>query len=154
MAFVALTNEQLNTEFHRAVWDGHGSDYAKIANLLEAGADVNSYAPDNVPAANYQTALAQAILSNNFGLAVFLIDAGADVNQLTRQSGWFPLHCAITRWNLPMASMLLAHGADPHQRHQSHALVCQEETPLEFAVRLNTDFLGRHNDMVQVLSNA
>jgi hypothetical protein len=120
----------MNTAFHRSVWGGCGTDYAELATLVGDGADVNSYAPVGVPHGNYRTALAQGIFAHNSGLVIFLIEMGANVNQLTRQSGWFPLHCAVACNDRTMCDLLLRYGADPHARYED------SETPLEMATRM------------------
>jgi ankyrin repeat protein len=106
----------LNKEFHMAIWGGRGTNYAKLAELVEAGADVNSRGHREVPLSDHKTALAQAIHMENYGLFVFLLDLGADVNFLTRQSGSLPLHYAVSCHKNPavFVGTLLAHGADPH----------------------------------------
>jgi hypothetical protein len=126
----------LNTAFHRTVFGGYGADYAQLTALIEQGADVNSYSPSSVPFGDYRTALAQAIRVNNYGLSVFLIEMGANVNQITRGSGWFPLHCAVAAYSdssisRKMIGMLLGYGADPLRRCPH-----SNETPIEMALRL------------------
>lgn len=115
----SATQENLNKEFHLSINGGRGNDYAKLVELIEKGADVNSRGPRDVPLSDYKSALAQAIFVQNYGLVSFLIDLGADINQLTRRSGWFPLHCVVASYysgqmGLAIAEILLAHGANPY----------------------------------------
>lgn len=132
----------LNKEFHTLLDGGRGKDYAKLVELVQLGANVNERAPYSVPVADYRSALAQAVRMHNYGLVCFLIDLGADVNQLTRLSGWFPLHCAVSSYysepmGLVIAEKLLAHGADPYLSPLQTTGKGDNETPLEFAIRLN-----------------
>ena len=131
MSNIANNSEELNRAFHISVCGGLGTDFARLAELVGDGADVNSYAPYGAANGNYQTALGQAVDVNNYGLAMFLIDMGADVNRLTHRSGQFPLHCAIGRRNRTMIRTLLCHGADMDARHDDG------ESPRELAARLN-----------------
>jgi ankyrin repeat protein len=126
----------LNKEFHKAVWGGNGKDYTRLAELVEAGADVNSQGHRDVPGSDYTTALGQAISAENYGLFVFLLDLGADVNQLTRQSGSLPLHKAVGCYKNPaiFVTELLARGADPHLRTLPY-----NESAYELARRLGRD---------------
>lgn len=129
-----LLNEGLdaNIAFHQALWGGRGTDYELLAFLLGKGADVNSYGPGF---ANYQTPLAQAILGANMGLVNFLIETGADVNQLTSKSGWFPLNCACRFRDETLesiAKILLQHGADPRKYSPLNDMI--GGTPLEMAM--------------------
>jgi hypothetical protein len=123
----------LNKEFHKVVNGGLGTDYARLAELVEAGADVNSRGHRDVPGSDYTTALAQSIFRENYGLFVFLLDLGADVNYLTRQSGSLPLHKAVYCHKNPaiFVTELLARGADPHLRSLPY-----NESPYEMARRL------------------
>lgn len=122
----------VNVAFHQALWDGLGSDYALLAILLGKGADVNSYGPNGF--SDYRTPLSQAVLACNMGLVNFLLDCGADVNQLSRKSGWFPLHGACRFHNETyerIVKILLQHGADPHKYSPLNEM--SGGTPLEMA---------------------
>lgn len=59
-------------------------------------------------------------------VAEFLVlTAGADVNA-GDTDGWTPLHCAASCGNVPLAKLLVEHGASLHARTLS-----DQETPLE-----------------------
>ena len=137
-----MASRDLNKEFHIAINGGRGNDYAKLVELVELGANVNERATYGVPVADHRSALSQAIIMQNYGLVSFLIDLGADVNQLTRGSGWFPLHCAVAthysgKTGLVIAETLLAHGANPYLSPRKTTGKGDDETALEFAIRLN-----------------
>lgn len=125
--------EDVNKLFHKAICGGRGTDFAEIAKLVvEDGADINSRGHRYVPLSDHKTALRQAIGVGNYGLIIFLIDLGADVNQLTRNSGWLPLHSAVAEHNnLTTIETLLIHGADPTMKSN-----VDYETPIEMALRL------------------
>lgn len=129
----AAGQEDVNKLFHKAIYGGRGNDFAEIAKLVvEDGADINSRGHRHVPLSDHKTALRQAISMDNLGLVTFLIDLGADVNYLTRGSGWLPLHSAVAEHNnLPIIKILLEHGADPTMRSDR-----DYETPMEMAHRL------------------
>ncbi len=128
----------LNKEFHISVNGGLGTDYARLAELVEAGADVNSRGHRNVPVSDYSTALSQAMFRENYGLFSFLLDLGADVNYMTRESGSLPLHRAVSLYGTRLygnpqifVEALLARGADPHLRSLPY-----NESAYELAQRL------------------
>lgn len=125
--------EDVNKLFHKAIYGGRGTDFAEIAKLVvEDEADINSRGHRHVPLSDHKTALRQAIGVDNHGLILFLIDLGADVNQLTRGSGWLPLHCAVAEHNnLNIIETLLIYGADPTMKSD-----VDFETPIEMALRL------------------
>lgn len=95
-----------------------------VRMLLAAGADVNDTAPDgiagdtNARAAfkpNTQAgALLVAIDSGHEGMARFLVEHGADVNQ--HGAGRAPLHSAVQRQMPDLVRLLLARGASPNAR--------------------------------------
>jgi uncharacterized protein len=92
--------------------------------LLTAGADVNDSAPDGIAGdtnaraafkANTQAgALLVAIDSNHEGMAKFLVEHGADVNQ--HGAGRTPLHSAVQQRMPDLVKLLLARGSNPNTR--------------------------------------
>lgn len=48
------------------------------------------------------------------GMLRFLIEKGAEVNRLSKRSGWTPLHLAASTGNASAAAVLLQGGADPN----------------------------------------
>ena len=73
--------------------------------LVAAGADVND------TAATGTSALVVAAHSGHTGLALFLLDQGADPN--AAEAGYTALHAATLRGDETLAAALLARGADP-----------------------------------------
>ncbi|CRG91178.1 Delta-latroinsectotoxin-Lt1a [Talaromyces islandicus] len=85
--------------------------------LLEAGANVNSYAPDH-----YGTALQAATYHKHLKVARLLIEQGADVNVTYRTQRQIPLHAigmpeyspfgiAVERNDISLVQLLIANGA-------------------------------------------
>lgn len=83
-------------------------DLPSVRILVSAGADVDDADAWGVSATTL------AAHGGHVGLAEFLLDRGADPN--AAQAGFAPLHEAVMRNDLRMATALLAHGADPNQR--------------------------------------
>ena len=76
--------------------------------LLDAGVDVNEAAPTG------ESALVIASFSNQGEVARFLLERGADPNDLG--AGYAALHTAVVRGNLELVKTLCARGADPNIR--------------------------------------
>jgi ankyrin repeat protein len=84
-----------------AVADGNT---AAVEQLLAAGADVDSRAPDQA------TPLINAALGAQLAIAELLIGKGADV--MARNSGGFtPLHAAAFSGSVPISKLLLHNGS-------------------------------------------
>lgn len=94
--------------------------------LLDAGADVNEAAPTG------ESALVIASFSDQGEVAEFLLERGADPNDLG--AGYAALHTAVVRGDLELVEALCAHGADPNirltkgssQRRQSYWFAVSE----------------------------
>ena len=85
----------------------HG-DVEAARRLVDAGADIDDAAPTGA------SALVVAAHSGHADFARFALGAGADPNDIG--AGYTPLHAAILRGDLQMATALLAAGADPNAR--------------------------------------
>jgi len=85
---------------------------SRVRALIAADATLlNSYAPDGF------FPLALAVFFGNAETAAALLDAGADVNQQSRESMRIAaLHSACAARRLDLVQMLLSHGADPNAR--------------------------------------
>ena len=81
-------------------------DLEAARHLVAAGADVND------TAAVGTSALVVAAHSGHTGLALFLLDHGADPN--AAEAGYSALHAATLRGDETLAAALLARGADPN----------------------------------------
>ena len=142
---------QDDSALNSAVYYNH-AEILKI--LIEAGTDPNIHGEhvpalhvaasnDNVEAAkilishgakidtrdtiNNDTALIYGIRDGKFGVAEYLLDAGAD-HSLTDKRGFAPLHVAVARNDVRVAQCLLDHGAAINVRTQSEG-----KTPLMIA---------------------
>ena len=87
----------------------HG-DVEAAMRLIDAGADIDDAAPTGA------SALVVATHGGHSAFARFALEAGADPNDIG--AGYTPLHAAILRGDLEMATALLAAGADPNKRLQ------------------------------------
>ncbi|MCY4122379.1 MAG: ankyrin repeat domain-containing protein [Acidobacteria bacterium] len=85
----------------------HG-DVEAAHRLVDAGADIDDAAPTGA------SALVVAAHSGHADFARFALGAGADPNDIG--AGYTPLHAAILRGDLQMATAFLAAGADPNAR--------------------------------------
>lgn len=101
--------------------------------LVDAHADLKAADPDGTPALTF------AIINGHYDLATLLVEKGADVNQPDR-TGATPLYSAVdmhtlqtsfgrpelpravTDGSVPMAKILLAHGADPNSTLKTKVL--------------------------------
>ncbi len=107
---VELTTEVICETFERrglgfaAVAGGSGGEFGDFGGF---GRDRNQREPD----AGELTSLVYAARSGVIEAARVLLDAGADVNQLTRY-GWSALLAATQNRNYEMGKFLIEHGAD------------------------------------------
>ena len=83
-------------------------DLDTVGVLLAAGANVDEASPDGM------TALMVALIKRHEGLALFLLDQGADPNPA--EMGLTALHLASATGHLAVAEALLTRGADPNLR--------------------------------------
>lgn len=92
-------------ELFKAIRD---EDYARVKNLLDRGADVNS----KIVFETYMdlTPLRAAAQGNNTAIAELLLDRGAKIED-TNGYGWNALHSAAQEGNAQMVRFLLRRGA-------------------------------------------
>jgi uncharacterized protein len=83
------------------------TDWAKVAELVMSGADVNSSQPDG------STALLWAAYNDHLETAKLLLKAGANA-KAENHYGVTPVSVACTNGNGPLVQALLAAGADPN----------------------------------------
>jgi hypothetical protein len=74
--------------------------------LIESGADVDQSADEGY------TALVEAVIEDNLPVAAYLIEAGANVNQVA--AGQTPVMIAADAGNPELVQLLLENGADPN----------------------------------------
>ena len=79
--------------------------------LLARGANPNLAARNAMNVA----AIHAASAAGSFGIALALIEAGADVNAV-QQAGYRPLHAAAMTGQVDLAKLLLDRGADPNAK--------------------------------------
>ena len=102
--------------------EGDPAAVQEIAQLLDAGADINA------AGANGETALHAAACAGHVAAAALLLERGANVAAEMRQfQGWQPLHMAAANGHEAMVSLLLAHGADAGAWEHDHV------TPMHYA---------------------
>jgi len=97
--------------------------YKGIKFAIEQGADVNFVDK------NGDTVLCEAVNNNNFDIATFLLDSGAnpDINYHSFHAYGTPLHCAIFKDDYEMTELLVNKGANVD-------LCCYDVTPLTQSV--------------------
>ena len=98
-------------------------DEAAVRDLLSHGADVQTAHPDGM------TALHWAAQGSFVAVAAVLIDAGANLDAVTRIGHHTPLHVASTTGHVDVVRVLLAAGSDATARTSSGV------TPLHLAAR-------------------
>lgn len=123
--YVLLCCSRYNGDPGVPVWINYGGftpllfaarsgDPESAKDLLDAGANPNDIAADG------NSALTLAALSNQGDVAALLIDYGADVNYGASATGVGPgftaLHGAVLRSDVKLAKLLLARGANPDAR--------------------------------------
>ena len=99
---------------------GGGGNIAALELLHRFGVDVNGI-PGGVPPLVYMMFWATDPAGPRW-----LLEHGADANLAWGPDGETPLHAAARRWDVPMADLLVQHGADPMRRrsdgYTSHTL--------------------------------
>ena len=93
----------------KAVWS---DDLPTLRALLAAGADVDALDPGG------RTALMQAAVDRTEGIALALLEAGAEVDREDRGRRWTALHFAAQSRAIGIAKALLAHGADVNHQEK------------------------------------
>ena len=121
-----LTNDQTPVMFAAALnrgeairlLAGRGADVDVLSAVSEAGANQSSHAAErakNVASVGGNAALNFAAREGQFEAVKALLEAGAEVNQISGASdGMTPLVQAIINGRLDVAEVLLKHGADPN----------------------------------------
>jgi len=95
----------LKEQLHCAVQD---NDLGRVRELVESGVDPNAF--DDIG----KTPLHYACKNENFTIAEYLLEHGADVNAHHEASvGNTPLGDVAGSCSVKMAEFLLKHGADP-----------------------------------------
>lgn len=87
----------------------NAGDVARVVELIAQGADVNS--PDL-----FGTPLHLAAAKGRTGIALILIDRGADIEAAGEPEGALPLHTAALNGQSEVAALLLDRGADVDAR--------------------------------------
>lgn len=100
------------TALHFPAFFGLGAAAEITADLLAAGADVNARATNGFGV----MPLHSAVAGGHEGVAIALIDAGADVNA-SQSHGWTPLHGAAHNGLIGTVRTLIAAGADRGARN-------------------------------------
>lgn len=89
-------------------------DLDALELLHRFGVNVNGI-PGGVPPLRYILGFAVNTGSGLAGIR-WLLEHGADPNLGWKEPGDAPIHVAAQRWDVPMAELLVHHGADIHQR--------------------------------------
>jgi len=93
---------------------GGGGNLTALELLHRFGLNVNGI-PDGVPPLVYMM-----FWGTNPAGPRWLLEHGADPNLAWGPDGEAPLHVAARRWDVPMAELLVHHGADPVRRRADH----------------------------------
>lgn len=109
-----------------------------VKTLLQAGANANSAARNQMKVAPIHSAAANRDVKTALEIVRMLLNAGADVN-VTQHGGWTPLQQAAAHGNTELVRLLLERGAD------KNALAENGKTALDLAQK------GNHLDAVAVL---
>lgn len=115
-----------------AAFFGHAET---VSVLLEAGADPNAAAHNQLKAAPIHSAAA----AGRADIVKMLLERGANANA-RQQQGFVALHTAAFEGKLEIARLLLDHGADPN------AAADDGRTPLAFARE------GKHDDLARLIA--
>lgn len=94
-------------------------DSIKLVKLLiTTGVDVNGddLNDENREAWKLSSPLYKAVEENKTECVRLLLEAGAKVDEESGTDGWTPLQRASMLRNIPVAKMLVEHGADPNKR--------------------------------------
>uniref|UniRef100_A0A3P8WH04 Protein phosphatase 1, regulatory subunit 12C n=1 Tax=Cynoglossus semilaevis TaxID=244447 RepID=A0A3P8WH04_CYNSE len=103
-------------------------DDSKNRNREDVGEIINCSNADGI------TALHQACIDGSMEMVTFLLEHGADVNQVDSE-GWTPLHVAASCGYSDIADFLLRKGAS------LSAVNCDGDVPLDIALDENTESL-------------
>ena len=104
-----------------------GGDAAQLREVLQSGADPNATNSDGEPILSVLLAK-RGITSTAYGLAMVLLDHGANPNQIG-EGGWTPMHWAARLGDEAIMTALLKVGGNATSSEQAGV-----PTPLEIAV--------------------
>lgn len=114
------------------MWAAYRGNTKIMKLLVDAGAQVNAEAGLGTP-------LSQAAWADRTAAAHWLIERGADVNQMTHMDGYTPLHWAASTESSDarLVKLLLRNGANPNAEGALHidAFMGIPQTPLMLARR-------------------
>ena len=91
----------------------HFGHHEIVKVLLEAGADPNQVSENAMRVRPLHSAVAGRSEEIAFKIVEMLIARGADPN-LRQESGWAPLHEAVSQSHKSVVEFLVNHGADPN----------------------------------------
>ena len=100
----APSNLSPNNKLHQAVLD---NDITEVENLLK-----NPFRSIDATSRG-RTALAYAVIQNNYKIAKFLLENGATPDIPIVVTGFYPIHIAASNGNLEMVKLLVKYGSNP-----------------------------------------
>lgn len=118
-------------EFFAAVKTGDPTNVDKL-NFLDEHVNYKLvYVEEFVGIQATPTALTRALESNHFLMAMYLLENDASPHDTDYDSGWTPLHIAVSKGHVELVKLLLAKGANKDSRTYE----VEEELPIDIAKR-------------------